>query len=128
MGREAFSIFEVCASFNKVLSVFGFLPIRVEKGIISTRSAHYSSFYFVMYSALWVILCILGQQEPDAEESLLVRYGAYMLYLNSIAFVAFVVLFNYLKRQKIANCLRIMHHFDCTLQVGQMEEIAVFLL
>lgn len=95
--RKVASIFETFFLFYKISSCLGFMPIRVNGENISKRSVYYSLFFFFIYTTMWAILCILGQQEPDAEESLLIRYGSYMVYLNSIAFVAFVVLFNYLK-------------------------------
>ena len=126
MQREVSSIFETFYLFDKVLSVFGFLPFQVNKGQISSRSLYYSIHYALIYTVMLLILCILGQNEPDAEESLFVRYGCYLQYLQSLVVVLFSVLFNYFKRQKIANCLVIMHHFDCALQVGHMEEIVIF--
>lgn len=118
MEREVSSVFETFYVFDKVLCVFGFLPFRVNKGHISSRNIYYSICYALVYTVMLLILCILGQKEPDAEESLFVRYGCYSQYLQSLVVVVFSVLFNYFKRHKIANCLVIMHHFDCILQVG----------
>lgn len=121
--KRTLSIFETFLTFHKVLSLAGFVPFKVnvndkdENVVVHERVVYYPAFFLSLYSAALLVLCILGQQEPDAEESLLVRYGNYSLYLQYMAIVIFVVLFNYLKRQKIANCLLVMHHFDCMIEV-----------
>lgn len=113
---------DIFKAFLNVLSIVGFFPLRFYNKRIYERSVYYPTFFLLTYSGMLVVMCILGQQEPDAEESLLVRYGNYSLYLQFIAMILFVVLFNYLKRKKIATCLLLMHHFDCTiLQVRRME-------
>jgi hypothetical protein len=122
MQRGAFNIFNSFLTFCNVLTCFGFVPFRVnvKDGRIHKRSVHYTAFFLSLYTACLLVLFILGQQEPDAEESLLIRYGSYTQHLLSTSMVIFVLLFNYLKRHKIANCLLVMHHFDCMMEVGQM--------
>lgn len=126
MQQELSSILETFYLFNKILSVFGFLPFRAYKGHISSRRIYYSINYALFYTGMLLILCILGQKQPDAEESLFARYGCYSQYLQSLVVVVFSVLFNYFKRHEIANCLVIMHHLDCFLQVGHIQEIVIF--
>lgn len=126
MQQDKSSIYETFFQFSKVLSVFGILPFRVDGEDICARSVYYPTFFAMIYSVMFLILCFLGQQEPDAEESLLISYGNYTVYLFSLFFEVLFIIFNYLNRKKIASCLVIMHHFDCELQVGQMGEIVVF--
>lgn len=123
MQRGALNIFETFLTFNNVASCLGFVPFRVvsKDGVIHMKSLYYSAFFLLLYSCFLLVACILGQQQSDVEESLLIRYGNYTSYLLYCSIVAFVVLFNYLKRQQIANCLLVMHHFDCMMEVGQMR-------
>lgn len=122
MQRGALNIFETFQTFYNVLSCVGFVPFRVDikSGNIHKRSVYYTAFFLSLYSSTLFVSVFLGQKEPDAEESRLVRYGNYTLYLQSTSIIIFVVGFNYLKRQEIVNCLLAMHHFDCTVEVGQM--------
>lgn len=121
----ACNIFETFLTFYNISSCAGFVPFKVKLKDgninIQKRSVYNTAFFLSLYSAALLVLCILGQQEPDAEESQLIRYGNYSLYLQLVSIAIFVVLFNYLKRRKIANCLVVMHHFDCMIQVGQMS-------
>lgn len=129
MQDKSFTILETFLTFHKVLNCIGFVPFEVNVNVkdknivIHERLVYYPAFFLSLYSAALLAICILGQQEPDAEESLLVRYGKYMLYMIYMAIVIFVVLFNYLKRHKIANCLLVMHHFDCMIEVCWTNEI-----
>ena len=125
MHRGASNIFEVFLSSNNFMCSVGFLPFRVDvkKRNIHERSVYYPAFFLSLYSTVFLFLCWLGQQEPEAEESLLIRYGSFVLNLQFISVIIFVVLFNYFKRHEIANCLLVMHHFDCALEVGQMRWI-----
>lgn len=126
MSSGAPKIFQTFLTFNNVLSFLGFSPFQLnvqdtKHKQIHQKSVYYTAFFVLMYSGTLLVACILGQLEPDAEESLLVRYGNYTLCLMLLSVVIFVVLFNYLKRQQIANCLLVMHHFDCMMEVGQMR-------
>lgn len=99
----------------------GLASLRVKDGGIQTGSGLYSAFFVSFYSAALLDFCYLGQLEPDAEGSLLIRKGNCTLHLQLISNVVFSVLFNYFKRQQMANCLLAMHHFDCMMEVGQMR-------
>lgn len=121
--RASGSIFQTFRELEIILSATGFLPLRVDSKnlTIQSRSRCYTAFFATLYSAALLVVCYIGQQEPDAEESLLVRYGNYVTHLLDTSMALFVVLFNYLKRHDIANCLQAMHHFDCLMEVGQMQ-------
>lgn len=123
--QSTVNIFEAFRPLHRLLTLFGFAPfgVDVKDGSVYNRTIYYTAFIVLLYSTAFLLTCILGQQEPDAEESLLIRYGTYLLYLQYISIVIFVVVFNYVKRQTIANCLLVMHHFDCTMKVGQGDEL-----
>lgn len=53
-----------------------------------------------------------GQQEPEAETSLLIRHGWHKLYLFQMAILACVTILNFTKRLAIVECLRLMDQFD----------------
>lgn len=123
MQQGAFNIFEAFLASNNALSFVGFLPFRVDakRKAVLKRSVYFTAFFLSLYSAALLALCILGEQEPDAEESRLVRHGYFALYLQFMSTAILVVLFNYVKRHELANCLLAMHHFDCSVEVGQMR-------
>lgn len=108
-------------TFRNVQRWVGLASLRVKDGVIQTGSVLYSAFFLSFYSAALLVVCYLGQQEPDAEGTLLIRYGNFTMHLQLISNVVFAVLFNYIKRQQMANCLLAMHHFDCMMEVGQMR-------
>jgi hypothetical protein len=120
--KETLDVFETFEAFNGIARFAGFVPFRVKNKTIHERSVYYTTFFSCLYASGLLAACYLGQQEPDAEESLLVRYGNYTIYLQFIVLVVFVVLFNYLKRQQMANCLLAMHHFDCAMEVCGTNE------
>jgi hypothetical protein len=120
------SIFQTFRAYHIVLSSVGFMPLRVRmQGGIHNRSIHYPVFFTSLFAAALLALCFIGQEEPE-NQTLLVRYGNYTLHLLFTSMAIFVVLFNYLKRHKIANCLLAMHHFDCMMEVGQMHNTRHF--
>lgn len=129
MQEGALNIFEAFQTFHNVLSCFGFMPFRLDtkSGKTHKSSVFYTAFFLSLYSSALLVLCVLGHQEPDAEESSLVRYGNYSLYLQFTSIIIFVVVFNCLKWHKIVDCLLLMHHFDCMMKVGQEERIAHYI-
>lgn len=123
MQQGAVNVFETFRPFHGLLAFFGFAPFRVDMsdGGSHNRTIYGTALFVLLYSSVFLFVCIMGEQEPNAEESLLVRYGNYLLYLQFTFIAIFVVVFNHVKRQTIANCLLVMHHFDCTMKVGQMS-------
>lgn len=119
------SIVDTFLPLHGLLTFVGFAPFRVDvkDGSFHNHKIYYTILMVTLYSSALLVSCSLGQQEPDAEESLLVRYGNYVLYIQFILVVMIVVVFNYIKRQTIANCLLVMHHFDCTMEVGYADEL-----
>src|SRR4051812_30102824 len=114
------NVFETFQPLRELSTFFGLAPFRVDaiNGIVHNRDKFRTAFIGTLYSIALLVLCVLGQQEPAAEESLLVQYGNNAVYLQLILLVIVAVVFNYIKRQTIASCLVVMHHFDCTMEVG----------
>lgn len=113
------NIFRTFYPFYIVLKTFGLAPYKINvdaKRIEDSKSPFYTAIYFSLYLSALIAAISLGNLEPLAEESLLVRYGSYLLCLLYISTVSFCVAFNYLyKREEIATCIVVMHHFDCML-------------
>lgn len=119
------NVFETFLPLHGLLTLVGFAPFRVDAkdGNVHNRNVYYTILAVLLYSTALLVVCILGQQQPDAEESLLIRYGSHALCLQYVSILIFVAVFNYVKRQTIANCLLVMHHFDCTMEVGHADEL-----
>jgi hypothetical protein len=104
MQRGVPDIFSTFLAFRYALKVFGFLPFKVNDKRCYERNVYYPGFFVLVFTRMLTIIIILGQQETEAEESLLVQYGNYLLYIQYTVLGIFVVIFNFLKRTKMANC------------------------
>jgi len=125
MQASSSNIFEAFQPLWSVLSAFGFVPFRmnVRQRTIHERSVHYSLFFAFVYGVWFVVACYIGQQQAVGEESLLTRYGTYLLYICSNLSVVFVVLFNYSQRRTFASCILIMDRFDfdCAFMASEQQ-------
>lgn len=113
------NIYGTFQPFYKVLKFFGFFPFTVE--LNSRQQKRPSATLFdAGLLGLWISLhlflfglnWLLGDQEPDAENSLLVKHGWHNIYLMQTAASLFAVIHNFTNRHSIVECLRLMNHFD----------------
>lgn len=111
------NIYETFRPFYIVLKVFGFMTFRVsrrnEKGPSTTFfDGLLLGFWVSSYLFLFTMNMLWGQREPDAESSLLIKHGWHKLYLLEMFVVASVVVFNFIHRNTIVDCLRLIDQFD----------------
>lgn len=113
------NIYETFQPFYKVLKFFGFFPFTVE---LSSRqhSRPSTTLFDAALLGLWISLHLflfglnwmLGDQEPDAENSLVIKHGWHKIYLTQTATLLFAVIHNFANRHLIVECLRLMNQFD----------------
>lgn len=87
---------------------------------IKSNGISFSTLFLILYILISVIATFMCKfKDCDTDDSLLILYGPYLLYLLHILDTTFTVVFNYLKRKEIVRCMHVIHQFDCMfLQVG----------
>jgi len=128
------NIYQTFLPFYMVLKAFGFIPFSIRHGkgtaaVTLTLSDRIALGCWTTFYALLLCLNIVwGQQEPDAEKSMLIKHGWHKLYLLEMATLAYVVLSNFIKRSSIVECLRLMDQFDlCKVRKGLLIDRSLYL-
>lgn len=111
------NIFETFHPFNRVSKLFGFFSFTVqpdsEQGLFTTFFDRILlGFWVSLHLFLFVVNSVLGQREPEVEDSLFAKHGWHKIYLLQMASLAWVVVQNFNKRFCIAESLRLMNRFD----------------
>lgn len=113
------NIYETFQPFYKVLKFFGFFPFTVElsskqhiRPSATLFDAGLLGLWISLHSFLFGLNWVLGDQEPEAESSLIVKHGWHKIYLMQTATSLFVVAHNFANRHSIVECLGLMNQFD----------------
>ena len=117
---DMYSIFGSFHQLYFALRLFGFAPYKIYQNIASaSKTISYSTSFLILYILAFIVATFMGKSRNDTNDSLLILYGPYLLYLLHILNTTFTVVFNYLKRKEIVRCMHVIHQFDCMfLQVG----------
>lgn len=113
------NIYETFQPFYKVLKMFGFFPFTVElsrkqhiRPSTTLFDAGLLGLWISLHSFLFGLNWLLGDQEPEAESSLIVKHGWHKIYLMQTATSLFAVAHNFVNRHSIVECLRLINQFD----------------
>lgn len=113
------NIYQTFQPFYKVLKILGFFPFTVElsskqhiRPSTTLFDAGLLGLWISLHSFLFGLNWLLGDQEPEAESSLIVKHGWHKIYLMQTATTLFVVAHNFANRYSIVECLRLMNQFD----------------
>lgn len=107
------NIYETFAPFYYVLKFFGFASFNLQGKFSAKKwNAIYIVLSFLFYMSWFIMILHLGEQEPEAEKSLLIKYGWHKLHVFEYGVLASVVIWNYKKRIEIEECLYLINHFD----------------
>lgn len=112
---ESSSIRESFSPYCFVLKLFGFFPFHIiedYKVDVHQRDKILMIMNVGLYFCLFILNAIIGEQEPEAETSLLLKHGCHKSYLIQLAFLTGVPLFNYFMRDNFAKCLKLFNEFD----------------
>ena len=112
---QSTSILESFSPYCFILKIFGFFPFNIDKNykvhVIQWHKILMIT-YMGLYFCLFIFNVIIGEQEPESEESLLLKHGRHKSYLFELAFLTSVPLFNYFMRDDFAECLKLFNEFD----------------
>ena len=102
------------------LKLFGFASYKMNQNTaIPSNNKSYTTSFLILNILAFIAATFVGKSKNDTNDSLLILYGPYLLYLLHILNMTFTVVFNYLKRKEIVRCMHVIHQFDCMfLQVG----------
>lgn len=112
---QSTNILESISPYCFILKLFGFFPFQIDKYYnvhVIQRHKILMLTYVGLYFCLLSTMVIIGEQEPEAESSLLLKHGCHKSYLFEMAFLTGVPLFNYFMRDNFAKCLKLFHEFD----------------
>lgn len=113
------NIYETFSPFSRLLKALGLLSFTVGRSNIFVNEPLLTFFdglsfglWMTWYLFLFAVNSMWGQQEPEAETSLLVKHGWHKLYLFEMTVLACVVGLNFTKKLTIVECLRLIDQFD----------------
>lgn len=111
------NIYDTFLPFKMVLKTFGLVPFTFshhnKKGPSMTFFERFLlGFWVPWYLFLFTMIAIWGQQEPEAEKSLLIKHGWHKLYMFEMFMLACVAVLNFTNKLSIVDCLRLMDQFD----------------
>lgn len=111
------SVYETFSPFSSILKLFGFMSLTFgrqpeRKSLTTLLDVLLMGFWLLWYLVLFTMILLWGEQEPESENSLLIKHGCHKLYLFEFIVLAYLARMNFANRFSINGCLRLMDQFD----------------
>lgn len=111
------NIYQTFAPLHCVLKVFGLATYQLDldnRVLKVSKNKIYITICCIFYIFLLSINVYWGEQEPDAEESLLIKHGWHKMYLIEMICLIVITIVNYNRQDTTIKCLELFHEFDQT--------------
>lgn len=116
------NIYQTFAPLHWVLKIFGLAAYQLELNNSRVLKISTNKMYIIIYCTFYISLLTIdlywGEQEPDAEESLLIRHGWHKLYLIEMICLTIITIVNYKHQDTTIKCLELINEID------KMEEFS----
>lgn len=110
------NIYQTFAPLHFVLKIFGLaayqLDLNKSRAIKISKNRIYIFICCLFYIGLLIFNLYWGEQEPDAEVSLLIRHGWHKLRLIQIMCMTIITIINYKNQDITIKCLELINTFD----------------
>lgn len=111
------NVYQTFAPLHCVLKVFGLATYQLDLNncvLKVSRNKIYITICLIFYISLFSINVFWGEQEPDAEESLLIKHGWHKMFLIEMFCLIVITIVNYNRQDTTIKCLELMNEFDQT--------------